>query len=85
MLNIVANDIAELVQEDLTNNEDQHTERDMSKRPAIIQCVGNKKQLHGQVNGDRDSVEQVEHDKQTDCIVRSHGTPGLEGRQRDHE
>jgi hypothetical protein len=56
MLDIVANDIAELVQENLTNNEDQHTEGDMPKWPAVIQSVGNEKQLHGQVNSDGNSV-----------------------------
>jgi hypothetical protein len=41
MLNVVADDIAELIQEDLANNEDQHTEGDMAEWPAVIQCVRN--------------------------------------------
>lgn len=41
MLHVVADNIAELIQENLANDEDDHTKGDMAQRPAVIQCVRN--------------------------------------------
>jgi hypothetical protein len=56
MLDVVADDIAELVQEDLSDDEDQHAEGDMAERPAVIQCVRDQEELHGQINRYADCV-----------------------------
>jgi hypothetical protein len=57
VLHVVANGVAERVQQDLSDDEDQQTKQDVSKRPAIIQCVGDKQQLHHDIDGHCDSVE----------------------------
>jgi hypothetical protein len=57
MLDVVADDIAKLIQEDLSDDEDQHTEGDVSERPAVIQCVRNQEQLHSQVYRNADGIQ----------------------------
>ena len=41
MLHVVADKVAELVQENLANDKDDHAKGDVAQRPAVIQCVRN--------------------------------------------
>lgn len=85
MLHIVANGVAESVKEHLTADEDKQTERDMTQRPAVLESVHYQHELHDEVHGYANGVQQVKDDKHADGIGGTKSAPGLEGQEGHQE
>ena len=57
----ITDSVAEDVEDYLANNEEEDPKRDVPERPAILQGVRDKYDLHGQVDQKADAIDQVQH------------------------
>ena len=64
----MADSIAEHVEEHLANNEEENPKGDISERPAILQGVRNKYNLHGQVDQEAYAINQVQHHEEANGV-----------------
>lgn len=62
---------AKRVDEDLSDDEEEDTERDMPQGPAVVERVPDEEELHDNVDEEADCVQYVDYDKQ------SHGIRGV--------
>lgn len=61
MLHAVANALAEDVQQYLTNHKEKDPGRNVTQRPAVLQCIGHENDLHHHIDEQADSIQDVKH------------------------
>ena len=74
----IANSITEHVEDDLANDEEENPKGDVSKRPAILECVCDKYDLHGQVDQQAYAVNQVQDHEEANGVGRTQASFPLE-------
>lgn len=82
MFNVIANGIAENVEDHLTNDEEEDAKAYVVKRPSILKCIHNKNDLHDGVDKQKDAAEQVQDDEHASGAGRAQASPALECEQR---
>ena len=70
------------IENDLTNNEKEDSERDVYQWPAILQRIDDENDLHDQVHEQADAVDDIQHDEQPDRIQWTKASPAFEREQR---
>lgn len=83
MLDIVANGVAEDVENDLANDEEEDSESDIAQWPAVLERADNKNDLADDVYEEEDGVDNVGDDKDADGVGGAQAGPVLEREQRD--
>jgi hypothetical protein len=83
MLYVVANGVAEDVENHLANYEEEDAERNVAQRPAVLERANNQDDLANHVHEEEDCVDNVSDDKDADRVVSAQTSPVLEGEQRD--
>lgn len=68
MLHIVADSVTEDVQNDLSDHKEEDAKRNVSQRPSILKSVGDKDHLHDHVDEQANSIDEIEHYKQSQGI-----------------
>lgn len=82
MLDLVADARGKDVEDDLSDDKEEHSKGNVAERPAVLQRVDDEEDLHDEVDPDADSVDDVQDDKQPDRVCRSKTTPALERHER---
>ena len=63
MLYLLADGRGEDVEYDLSNDEEEYSESNVTQWPAILQRVDDKEDLHDQVDQDADAIDEVQDNK----------------------
>ena len=71
MLNLVTDGVAESIKKDLTDDKNNDSKTNVTKRPAILKCIHSKQKLHDQVYHYANGVQDVEDHEQADGIGRA--------------
>lgn len=82
---VVTDQDAEDVENDLADDEEEHTEANVKQRPAILKCVDYEHDLHDNVYQYEDAVEEVEDNEEADCVCGTKASPALEGQEGNGE
>lgn len=85
VLHALTHGVAETIENNLTDDQGDDTKNDMSERPALLQGHGDQEDLHADIDGDEESAEEKDHDKQANRIFRTETTQSLERQQRHGE
>lgn len=64
VLHVVADGIAEDVQNDLSDYKEEDAKGNVSQRPSILQSVGDKDHLHDHIDEQADAIDKIEYHKQ---------------------
>lgn len=81
VLDLVADGLAEDVETNLTNDEKEDAENDISKGPAVFKGPHDKKNLAAHIDEHLDGVDNVEHNEYTDGMLGVQA-PVLESEER---
>lgn len=83
MLDIVANGIAEDVENDLADDEEKNTKANVAQWPAVLEGAHNENDLADHVYEEEDGVYNVGDNKDADGVGRAQAGPVLEGQEGD--
>lgn len=64
----VADSITEHVEDHLANDEEENPKGNISERPAILQGIRNEYDLHGQVDQQAYSINQVQYHEEAHSV-----------------
>lgn len=76
---------AESIENDLAGDKEEDAKSNVAQRPPVLQRPDDKQDLHANVDKELNSIEQVQHDKQTNGVGRTDARPSFESSQRDEE
>lgn len=82
---ILADHDAEDVEDDLADDEEEYAEADVEERPAVLQRVDHKHDLHHEVDEQEYAIEDVENHEEADRVCGTETRPAFEGEERDDE
>lgn len=54
-----ADGLAECINEDLTNNEEEDAKGNVAQGPSVLECSNNEQDLHDNIYGEEDGAEDV--------------------------
>lgn len=83
MLDVFADDIAQNVQDDLANDEEEDAERNVAQWPAVLQCANDEDDLADNVDEEEDGVHDVGDNEDSDRVLGVETSPVLEGEEGD--
>lgn len=75
----------ENIQHNLSDDEKEHPKRDITQRPAVFKGADNEKELARDVDGDEDSVDDVQQYEQRGGFCRGQAGVGIESADGDGE
>ena len=81
MLYLVADGVAEDVEDDLTNNEEEDAKRNITEWPAVFKGSNNQNNLADSVDEEANGVDDVSNDEDSDRVSRVQSGPALEGQE----
>lgn len=81
MLYLVADGVAEDVEDDLTNNEEEDAKRNITEWPAVFKGSNNQNDLADSVDEEANGVDDVSNDEDSDRVSRVQSGPALEGQE----
>lgn len=81
MLDGVANLVTKDVEDHLANDEEEDSKSNISKRPAILQGVRHKYDLHDNVYQQAYAIDKVQHHEKTHSVRWPESCPALEGQE----
>ena len=85
VLDTFADWCAQDVENDLTHNEHENSEKYVSQWPSLLQCADNEEELHDEENREKDGAEDVDHNDHADRVLRTETTDVFEGQNADCE
>lgn len=85
MLNVLADLLAERVENNLADGEKEGAKRDIPQWPPILQGIRHEDNLHAHIDEQLDPVDQIQHDKQAHRVHGPQPRPPLERQQTDGE
>lgn len=85
MLHILTDPLAEDVEGDLANDEEEDAKCNITQRPPVLERVDDEDDLHDDVDKQLDPVDEVQDDEQTRRVHRAQASPALECQQTDGE
>nr|GFD50062.1 hypothetical protein [Tanacetum cinerariifolium] len=85
VLHVVTDDLAEGVQQDLADDERDHSQDDVQQWPSLFQCSKHHNDLANNVDCQEDRAEKVDHDEESDGVLRPQSGPSLECQNRHRE
>ena len=83
MFHIVADGVAEDIENDLTNDEEEYAKRDVPKRPSILERIGDENYLHDDVYQQAYPIDQIKHHKEPQSVGWAQPQLVLEGQDRN--
>jgi len=83
MLDSITDCGAEYVEDDLADDQKEYSKSNISQRPAILQCVHHKDDLHNNIYQYFHPRNQVKHNEQANCMGRAKTGPRFESCQRN--
>ena len=75
--------LAEGVDENLANNEEEDAKGNVTQRPSVLESSHNEQDLHDDVDCEEYGTEDVEDDEEADGVVRTQPGPALESQDAD--
>ena len=81
VLYLVADGVAEDVEDDLTNDEEEDAKRDITEWPAVFEGSNNQNDLADSVDEEANGVDDVSNDKDSDRVSGVQSGPALEGQE----
>lgn len=81
VLDIVADGVAEDVEDNLANNEEEDAKANVAQWPAVLECANNEDDLADHVYEEEDGVDDVGYNKDADGVGGAQAGPVLEGEQ----
>lgn len=85
MFHIVANRLAECIEQHLSDNERKDSKSNVSQRPSSIQSSQHQNDLHDNVHKQEQGAEDVDHDEDANGVLGSKASPALECQEGDGE
>lgn len=85
MLDSITDRVAERIEDNLSNDEEECSESQVTQWPSFLQCVDDKNDLHDEVYEQFDRGDEVEYDEKSQSLRRSHASPWFECSKRDQE
>ncbi len=82
MLNAVADVLAENIKGDLTNDEEEDAEQNVTQWPTVLQRSNHKDDLADGIDEEKDGVDNVSNHKDSDRVT-GRESPVLEGKERN--
>ena len=82
VFNMIADCVAEDVENDLSDDEEEKAKGDVPQRPSILERVGDEDDLHDDVYQQADAVDDIQHHKKTERVGRAQSQLVLERQNR---
>lgn len=73
--------VAQCIKQNLPNHKEEHTEANVTQRPAILQRIHHKQDLHYHIHGQKDRVEDIQDNEQSHGIHWAQTRPAFEREQ----
>lgn len=83
MLYSFADGVAEDIEDDLANNEEENAKGNIAQRPAVFQRADYEEDLAGNIYEEADCTQNVCNDEDTDGVFWRQAGPSFEREQRD--
>jgi len=77
--------LAECIDEDLADNEEEDAKSNMAQWPSILKSSHDEQDLHDDVDCEEYGAKDVEDDEKTNSVVGTQTGPALEGQDADDE